>query len=75
MHAAPVEPPVLAEPQVPDVKVPPTPGEVERRTVEAEKLGEVGRSWELTPTQQLAQMAVDAGPSMSGEEELARRKL
>ena len=43
-----VEPPELAEPPVPD-KAPPTPSEIQRRA-EAEKLEEVGRSSELSPT-------------------------
>ena len=41
-------------------------GEVERRRVEVRKLEEVGRSLESSPTQPLAQMAIEAGPSMSG---------
>ena len=39
------------------------------------ELGEVGRLLESSPTQQLAQMAAEVGPSMLGGEELARRKL
>ena len=42
---------------------------------EAEWLEEVGRSPQLSPTQQLAQMAAEAGPSMSDGEEPARKKL
>ena len=68
-------PPILAEPPIPDVDAPPTPGEIERRRAESEKLEEVGRSPESLPTWHLAQMAVEARPSMSGGEELARRKL
>ena len=41
---------------------------------EARQLEDVGRSPSLLPTQQLAQMAAEAGPSASGEEPV-RRKL
>ena len=74
VHAAPVESPAPAEPPVPDVEAPPTPGEMERRRVDVEKLEEMGRSPESSPTQQLVQMAAEAGPSTSGREELVRRK-
>ena len=66
---------MLAEPPVPDVEAPPTPGEMERRKVEAARSEEVGRLPESSPTQQLDQMAVEARPSMLGGEEPARRKL
>ena len=56
------------EPPVPEVEAPPTSSEMEKRVEEAEKLGEVGRSL-------VAQMVVEARPSMSGGEELAWRKL
>ena len=46
----------------------------ERQVEEARQLEEVGRSLSLLPTQQLAQMAAEAGPSASGEEP-AKRKL
>ena len=49
--------------------------EVEKWVQEARRLEEVGRSPSLLPTQQLAQMAVEAGPSTSGEEEPVRRKF
>ena len=48
--------------------------EMVRWVEEARWLEEVGRSPSSSPTQQLAQMAVEAGPSTSGEEP-ARRKL
>ena len=48
--------------------------EAERWVEEARRLEEVGQSPSLLPTQQLAQMAVEAGPSVLGEEP-ARRKL
>ena len=54
---------------------PPIPKEMERRMAEVGKLEEVGRSPELLPTQQLAQIAAKARPSMSGGEKLAQRKL
>ena len=60
---------------VPDEEAPPTSGKIERRKVEAAKLEEVGRSLESLPTQQLAQMAAEAGPSTLGGEEPASRKL
>ena len=75
VHVAPTEPPALAEPPVPTEKAPPTPGKVERRRVEARKLEKVGRLLESFPTQQLAQMATEAGLSISGGKELARKKL
>ena len=75
VHAAPVEPPALAKPPVPDVEAPPTLGEMERRKVETEKLEEVRRSPELSLTQQVAQMDAEAGPSTLGGEEPARKKL
>ena len=43
--------------------------------MEAEQLEGVGRSPSSLPTQQLAQIAVQAGPSTSGKEEPVRRKL
>ena len=70
-----VEAPASVEPLVHTTEeAPPIPGEVERR-VEVRRLEEVGRSLELSPTQQLAQIATEAGPSMLGWEELARKKL
>ena len=50
VHVEPVEPPVPVEPPIPDVEVPPTLGEIERRSAEAKKLEEVGRLLELPPT-------------------------
>ena len=73
VHAAPVEPSVPVPP-LPDVEASPTAGEMERGKVEAEKLEEVGRLPLSSPTQQLAQMAAEAKPSMSGGEELAKKK-
>ena len=43
VHAAPVEPPTLVEPPVPDVEAPPTLGDMEKRMVE--RLEEVGGHW------------------------------
>ena len=48
--------------------------EAERQVEEARWLEEVGRSLSSLPTQQLAQMAVEARPSALGEEPV-RRKL
>ena len=49
--------------------------EVEKWVEEAGQLEEVGRSLSSLPTQQLAQMAAETGPSTLGGEELVRRKL
>ena len=56
--------------------------EEEKRLEEAEKwveetrwLEDVGRSMSSSPTQQLTQMAVEAGPSDLGRKEPVRRKL
>ena len=49
--------------------------EAEKWVEEARRLEDVGRSPSSWPTQQLAQMAVEAGPSASGKEEPVRRKL
>ena len=67
--------PSTSRPPAPEVEPGPTQSELERTVEEAEKLGEVGSLPESSPTWQLAQMAVEARPSMSGREELARRKL
>ena len=48
--------------------------EAEKWVEEARQLEEVGQSLSSSSTQQLAQMAVEAGPSVSGEEP-AKRKL
>ena len=70
------EPPALVDPPVPGVEQEaPTQSELERGVKEAVMLGEVGMSPELSLTWKLAQMAVEARPSMSGGEEPARRKL
>ena len=68
-------PPMPEDPQVSEVEKAPTQSKLERRVVEAERLGEVERLPESSPTKQLAQMAAEAGPSMSGGEQPARRKL
>ena len=49
--------------------------EAEKWVEEARRLEDMGRSLPSLPTQQLAQMAAEARPSMSGQEEPARRKL
>ena len=74
VHAE-LEPPVLVDPPVPEVEKAPTQSELERRVAEAERLGEVGRLPESSPTQQLAPMAAEARPYTSGGEEPARRKF
>ena len=47
--------------------------EAERQVEEARWLEDVGRSPLLLPTQQLAQMAVEVGPSALGEEPVKRK--
>ena len=47
--------------------------EAERWVEEARQLEEVGQSPSLSPTQQLAQMAVEARPSVLGEEPVKRK--
>ena len=47
--------------------------EAERWVEEARQLEDVGRSLSLLPTQQLAQMAVEAGSSALGEEPVQRK--
>ena len=69
------EPPVPVDPPVPEVETTPMHSELERRVEEAETLGEMGRLLETLWTWQLAQVTVEARPSMPGGEELARRKL
>ena len=47
--------------------------EAERQVEEARQLEEVGQSPSSSPTQQLAQMAAEAGPSVLGEEPVKRK--
>ena len=75
-----MEAPFSHAPPIPSQSLPRR--EVEKQMEEAEKcveevrrLENVGRSPSSSPTQQLAQMAVEAGPSMLGQEEPVRRKL
>ena len=49
--------------------------EAEKWVDKARRLEDVGRSLSSSPTQQLAQIAVEAWPSMLGKEEPARKKL
>ena len=49
--------------------------EAEKQVEEARWLEDVGRSRSSLTTQQLAQMAAEAGPSASGKEEPVWRKL
>ena len=62
-------------PPGPALETPPELDEMRRRVAEEEWLEEVGRSPQSLPTQQLAQMATEAGPSTSDGEEPARKKL
>ena len=65
----PVDLPVLAQ------ETPLDQDEMRRRVAEAEQLEEAGRSPQSLPSQQLAQMAAKAGPSMSGGDKPTRKKL
>ena len=71
---SPVHHPSQARKPPPAREVEKTLEEAERQVEEARWLEEVGRSPSSLPTQQLAQMAAEAGPSVSGEEP-AKRKL
>ena len=71
---SPVHHPSPARKPSPTREVEKTVEEAERQVEEARWLEEVGRSSSSLPTQQLAQMTVEAGPSVSGEEP-AKRKL
>ena len=64
--------PSAGRPPVPEVEVPPTSSEMEKGIAEAEK---VRRLPESLLTQKLAQITVEAGPSMLGGEKPACRKL
>ena len=63
----------LVHPPSPTQEVPLEASKILRRSTEAEHLEIMPPS--SLPTQQLAQMAAEAGPSMSGGEEPVRRKL
>ena len=67
--SSPVHPPTPAK------EAPPQTEDIMRQIAEVEQLKGVGRSPSLLLTQQLAQVAVEAGPSKLGEEEPVRRKL
>ena len=71
---SPVHHPSPARKPSPMREVEKTVEEAKRWVEEASQLEEVGQSPSLLPTQQLAQMAAEAGPSVS-EEELAKGKL
>ena len=58
----------------PAQETPPEAGKIMRRITDAEQLQGVGRLPSSLPTQQLAQIDVEAGPSTSGGEEPVRRK-
>ena len=61
--------------QATDEEAPPTPGEIKRRKMEAEKLEEVGRSPVSLFIQHLAQMAVEARPSTFGWEAASQKEV
>ena len=62
-------------PPSPALQTPLVAKEIMRRIVKVEQLEGVGRLPQSSVTQQLAHMAVKAGPSMLGGEELARKKI
>ena len=68
-------PPALVDPPPTVLETLPSQEEITKKIEEEEWLGQVGRSPESSPTQQLAQMAAEAGPSMLGGEEPAYKKL
>ena len=70
---SPVHHPSPAKKPSPVREVEKTLEEAERQVEEARQLEEVGRSPSSLPTQQLAQMAVEAGPSALGEEPVKRK--
>ena len=74
-QSQPQRPPTPVDPQTPVQETPLDQDKMKRRVAEAEQLDEVGRSPQLLPTQQLAQMAVEARPSTLGVKEPARKKL
>ena len=65
----------LAHPPTPAKEAPLQAEEIIRRILEVGQLEGVGRSPSSLPTQQLAQMAVEARPSILSKEEPVRRKL
>ena len=69
------EAPITGAPPTPGKEAPLQAEEIMQRIAEVEQFEGVGRSPSLLPTQQLAQMAAEAGPSMLGKEETVRRKL
>ena len=71
---SPVHHPSPAKSSSPAREVEQTLEEMKGRVEEASRLEGVGRSPSSSPTRQLAQMAAEAGPSVSGEES-PRRKL
>ena len=68
-------PPALVDPPVPVQETSPSQEELNKRIEEAEWQEQVGRSPELSPTWQMAQMSVEAGPSMLGGDEPAHKML
>ena len=66
---------VTCAPPTPAKEAPLQAEEIMRRIAETEQLKGVGMLPLSSLTQQLAQLAVEAGPSKSGEEEPVRRKL
>ena len=65
-----MRPSSLVHPPTPANEAPPQAGEIMQQIAEAEQLRGIGRSPSSLPTQWLAQMAVEARPSMLGKEEV-----
>ena len=68
-------PPITNAPPSLALETPLGPEEMIKCIADMEQLEEVGRSPQFSLTQQLVQMATEAGPSMSGGEEPAQKKL
>ena len=66
---------ITSAPPTPAKEAPPQVKDIMQWIAEAEQLDRVGRSPSSLLSQQLAQMAAEAGPSKSGGEEPVRRKL
>ena len=65
----------MSAPPSPAQETPPGPEEIIKHIPEVEQLEEVGSLLQSSLTEQLAQMAAESGPSTSGGEEPARKKL
>ena len=74
-QSQPQRPPTLVDPPAPAQETPPDQDKIRRKVAEVEWFEEAGRLPQLSISQQLAQMATEAGPSMLGGKEPARKKF